>query len=154
MCCAVPRLLPCLSTSANCPYPLLLPPNGRFRTCFYINKASPVSSWSHTQSKLTPDYCQVTIRLITGKLTIHNLYSATPPTPTRTERNSPIPDMLWNIMLQGGEHLFVGDFNLHHQQWGGMGVTRSDARPFRNRQALLRPFDCTLYYGGPHEDPL
>lgn len=35
--------------------------------------------------------------------------------------------MLRNVMLQGGEHLVVGDFNLHHPLWGGTAVERSDA---------------------------
>ena len=30
-------------------------------------------------------------------------------------------------MLQGGEQLVVGDFNLHHPLWGGAAVERSDA---------------------------
>ena len=108
-----------------CPYTVLFPSTGRARTCFLINKSIPVSSWSHDQSLLTPDYCQITFRLPTGRFTIHNIYSQTPPTVSTIEWESPIPTMLRNIENDDSEHLVVCDFNLHHQMWGGDRVERA-----------------------------
>ena len=93
----------------NCPYIAIFPSTGRARTCFLISKAIPVSSWSHDQSLLTPDYGQVTFQLPTGRLTIHNIYSQTPPSIHTTEWESPIPTMLQNIQNDDSEHLVVGD---------------------------------------------
>ncbi len=110
---------------SDCPYTAIFPSTGRARTCFLINKAIPVSSWSHDQSMLTPDYCQITFQLPTGRLTIHNIYSQMPPSTNTTEWESPIPAMLQNIQNDNSEHLVVGDFNLHHQMWGGDTVKRA-----------------------------
>ena len=109
----------------NCPYTAIFPSTERARTCFLINKAIPVSSWSHDQSLLTPDYCQITFQLPTGRLTIHNIYSQTPTSINTSKWESPIPTMLQNIQNDDSEHLVIGDFNLHHEMWGGDGVERA-----------------------------
>ena len=104
---------------ANCPYTAIFPSTRRARTCFLITKAISVLSWSYDQSLLTPDYCQITFQLPTGRLTIHNIYSPTPPSINATESESPIPAMLQSIQNNNSDHLVVGDFNLHHEMWGG-----------------------------------
>ncbi len=109
----------------NCPCTAIFPPTGRARTCFFVNKAIPVSSWSHNPSQLTADYCQIKFQLPTGRLTIHNIYSPIPPYADITEWCSPIPSMLQNIESTDSEHLVVGNFNLHHQRWGGDLVERN-----------------------------
>lgn len=112
----------------NCPYIAIFPSMGRARTCFLINKAIPFSSWTCDPSLLTPDYCQITFQLPTGRLTIHNIYSPTPPSINKTEWKSPIPTMLQNIQnIQNNDskHLVLGDFNLHHEMWGGDEVEQA-----------------------------
>lgn len=72
-----------------------------------------------------PDYCHITFQQPTGQPTIHNIYSETLPSTSSREWESPIPNMLQNIQNENSEHLVVGDFNLHHQKWGGDVVERA-----------------------------
>ena len=116
----------------NCPYTVIFSPSGQARTCFLINKAIPVSMWSHKENQLTSDYCQITLQLPTGpSLTIHNIYSPIPPTADAAEWGSPTPNMLRNIQhsVKDHEYLVVGDFNLHHPigeetKWPGYAVAQ------------------------------
>ena len=111
----------------NCPYIAIFPSTGRARTCFLINKAIPFLSWICNLFLLKPDYCQITLQLLTGRLTIHNIYSPMPPSIYTTETKSPILTMLQNIQNNNSKHLFLGDFNLHHEMWGGDGVEQAQA---------------------------
>jgi hypothetical protein len=107
----------------SCAYHLVYLQGGRARTCIFINKRIPLSKW-HSHEEL--DYFRVQIDLESGPITIHNIYSVTPTsdrtTAQNTAWNTPIPSMLTALQAPG-QHLIVGDFNLHHPLWGGPNVT-------------------------------
>jgi hypothetical protein len=92
------------------PYHLVFPQGGRARTCLYINKRIPLAKW-HSYEEL--DYCRVKIDTQQGPITIHNVYSEIPESHATIEWNTPICSMLQATQALG-QHLIVGDFNLHH----------------------------------------
>ena len=106
------------------------------RACFFVNKRMDPGTWKVTYH--SPDSVTISIKIVKDRsattLNIHNIYN--PPSPhllpseeTQTEMNH------GNIMLEGivtmlqmeGEHILLGDFNLHHQAWGGYTETRQHA---------------------------
>jgi len=107
----------------SCQYNLVFSQQGRARTCLYINKHIPLGRWT---SRQTPDHCWVRIEFETGSITIHSVYSETPETHDTTEWNTPIHQVLRAIQ-EPGQHLVLGDFNLHHPAWGGPAVSRLHA---------------------------
>ena len=108
----------------GCQYNLVFPRQGGARVCLYINKRIPVSSWRVIKNEA--DYLQVQFELTDGLFTIHNVYSQTPETHRTVEWNTPLPRLLQAIE-EPGQHLLVGDFNLHHPLWGGERVRRAHA---------------------------
>lgn len=121
-----PWLNPCVDTTycpRSCQYNLVFPPQGKARTSLLIHKKHPISTWSTGQE---PDYCWVKLELESGLITIHNIYSETPTSYETTTWNTPIPKVLAAIQAPG-QHLIVGDFNLHHPFWGGQAVRRCHA---------------------------
>ncbi len=111
---------------ADSPYGSVFANVGQARTCFLINKAIPVSMWTQDPNQITSDYCSITVQLATGPLTIHYVYSPIPPSVNSTEWETPLGSMLLNVNNIEGEHLVVGDFNLHHPLWGGILVDQSN----------------------------
>ena len=102
------------------------------RVCTYINKRIAPSSWSATIHSGDAQ----SIRMIlageehnrrtdpTGEeyrrniVHIHNVYS--PPPASHADTNESASTQLLPTMLSDtGEHILVGDFNLHHPLWGG-----------------------------------
>jgi hypothetical protein len=131
----------------SCPYYLVFPQGGRARTCLYINKRIPLAKW-HSYEEL--DYCRVRIDTQQGPITIHNIYSEIPESTRTIAWNTPINSMLEAVQAPG-QHLVVGDFNLHHPLWGGPNVTQIHAAADilitgmleRRLQLLLRPGTTT-----------
>ena len=118
-----PWLHPQLQTSycpRSCQYDLAFPTEGRARTCILINKRLLPNRW---MTGTSPDYCWIRIETETEPMTIHNIYSETPPSYQTRNWNTPIP-RLRDALQQPGQHLIVGDFNLHHPIWGGPDVSR------------------------------
>jgi hypothetical protein len=118
-----PWLNPQIQTSycpRSCPYEVTFPTEGHARTCLLINKKLVLHQWTTGSS---PDYCWV--KLNNGKevLTIHNIYSETPPNFHTKQWNTPLLK-LKETLQEPGEHLIIGDFNLHHPIWGGPGVNQ------------------------------
>jgi hypothetical protein len=107
----------------QCNYHLVFPENGRPRTCLLINKDIPRSQWT---AGATPDYCWVRLTTASGTYTIHNIYSETPLSHVTQEWNSPVTEVLAGISPDE-HHLIVGDFNLHHEAWGGQRVPQNHA---------------------------
>ena len=110
-----PWLNPQLQTSycpRSCQYDLAFPTEGRARTCILINKRLLPNRW---MTGTSPDYCWIRIEIETEPMTIHNIYSETPPSYQTRNWNTPIPQ-LRDALQQPGQHLIVGDFNLHHGQ--------------------------------------
>src|SRR3982075_990106 len=102
---------------ARSPFYLLYPPEGRARSCFLINKKLDITSWE--PGLLTPDLCSLQIRTENGsKLWIHNTYSQPPCSYSTTEYNTPI-SALPELLSEPGEHILLGDLNLHHPWWCG-----------------------------------
>ena len=95
----------------GCQYNLVFPQQENARVCFYINKQIPVSSWRVTGDEA--DYLRVEFERPGGPLVIHNIYSQTPATYETVDWNTPLPRLLQAINSLG-QHLIVGDFNLHH----------------------------------------
>jgi hypothetical protein len=121
-----PWLNPVVETT-YCPqsglYHLVFPQGGRARICLYINKRIPLAKW-HLYEEL--DYCRVRIDTQQGPITIHNVYSEIPESYATIEWNTPIWSMLQAAQAPG-QHLIVGDFNLHYPLWGGPRVTQTHA---------------------------
>jgi exonuclease III len=95
------------------------------RVCFFINKRLDHSRWHFRE--VSRDLCSLNLVLGTEEeqqIVIHNVYN---PTKTATERGSTLP--LLELAIERWSHheqIIVGDFNLHHELWGGDRVQRAD----------------------------
>ncbi|OCK91138.1 uncharacterized protein K441DRAFT_730728, partial [Cenococcum geophilum 1.58] len=89
---------------------------GNIRVCFYVNKAIDINKWTPTYY-LADAY---TIKLEGRERTIqiHNIYN-----PRQTNSSLRV---LPELLKAEGEHILLGDFNLHHPFWGGVAVTSVD----------------------------
>ena len=119
-----PWLNPLVATTycpRDCLYNLVFSKEGRARTCLYINKDIPLDQW---QAGCEPDYSWVKLETELGPITVYNIYSETPETYRTIAWNTPIPRML-NAIQEQGNHIIVGDFNLHHPYWGGRAVDQA-----------------------------
>lgn len=121
-----PWLNPFVATTycpRDCPYNLIFCKEGRARTSLYINKNIPLDKW---QAGCEPDYSWVKLETGLGLITVHNIYSEIPETHETITWNTPIPHML-EAIRKPGQHIIVGDFNLHHPFWGGRSVSQAYA---------------------------
>ncbi len=113
--------------------------NQETRTCFYINKRINTDSWEATfhdgdlcslrfsstdrinaesQSEGTTDLEQRTTEH--KHIWVHNVYNPSPSQYTTTDSASTLP-LLQNVLMEEGEHVLMGDFNLHHPRWNNAG---------------------------------
>ena len=95
------------------------------RVCFFINKRLDHSRWHFEEANR--DLGSLNLRLGTEeeqRIMVHNVYN---PTQTATERGSTLP-LLGKALEQSSQHeqIIIGDFNLHHELWGGDRVQRAD----------------------------
>ncbi|KAF6525599.1 hypothetical protein HZS61_011394 [Fusarium oxysporum f. sp. conglutinans] len=95
------------------------------RVCFFINKRLDHSRWHFEEANR--DLGSLNLRLGTEeeqRIMVHNVYN---PTQTATERGSTLP-LLGKALEQLSQHeqIIIGDFNLHHELWGGDRVQRAD----------------------------
>jgi exonuclease III len=88
------------------------------RVCCYINKKISTDIWTETYH--SDDLMSITMRLAGGSriINIHNCYNPPP------RSHSEIIDLgtietLPLALRMPGEHILLGDFNLHHPYWGG-----------------------------------
>jgi exonuclease III len=92
--------------------------------CFFISKTLPMQYWQ--ESTFNEDLLSIRITLENNPpLWIHNIYHRGPF--TKTTETSPLLQELTNILTRPGKHVLLGDFNLHHQLWGGDQVTEPHA---------------------------
>jgi hypothetical protein len=106
------------------------------------------------------DFSTLYIDLLDHTLHIHNLYSMPPGSERTTEYNTPIP-LLRDALEAPGEHLLIGDFNVHHPWWSGIhNPTQHDAADqlidevrLANLQ-LLTPTGITTWSRGVSESTL
>ena len=120
---------PEMATSANpssSPFHLIYPPRMGARTCIYVNKRMDTDSWeadcpsgdlTSLKLKLKRDSNDPTEgeRIVW----IHNVYN-----PPRTYEALTAPStlpLLREQLAKEGEHIVVGDFNLHHRDWNPTG---------------------------------
>lgn len=90
------------------------------QVCFYINSQLSRTDWTvqtHSRDLMTLKI-QYTEHSQPKRLCIHNVYREAvrgDTTATLKQLNSLLENDHW-------QHLIVGDFNLHHPTWGGLGV--------------------------------
>ena len=100
------------------------------RVCFFVSKRLDHTKWRFTEH--TRDLCTLSIETRTNssedanlkRLAIHNVYN---PCQNIENRRSCLPD-LRRVMEahQDAEQMILGDFNLHHELWGGPAVRHQD----------------------------
>lgn len=88
------------------------------RVCCYVNKRISTDSW--TERFHSDDLVTVTLRIAGDSRTIniHNCYNP-PPTHHSDTENRGTLDTLPQALSMPGEHILLGDFNLHHPFWCG-----------------------------------
>jgi exonuclease III len=94
----------------------LVYPQEKGRCCFLVNKRLDISTWEPRFS--SPDLCSLQLEVEGRKIWIHNVYSQPPGSYNTTNFPTPIP-ILAGLLEQAGEHIVLGDFNLHHPLWNG-----------------------------------
>ena len=92
----------------------ILPQGQHPRTCLYISKTLSTETWTTTTT--SPDIITAHLMVNQTQLHIHNCYN--PPSST-SQQHSENLNLLHQQINQPGEHILLGDFNLHHPQWGG-----------------------------------
>jgi len=90
------------------------------RVCFFVNKDIGATEWTYTQHSLdlitlhlkykTPEESRMRI------VNVHNVYNSGPNLNTRGTQTLV---KLKEALRAQGEHIVVGDFNLHHPLWAG-----------------------------------
>jgi hypothetical protein len=113
------------------------------RTCFYVNKRLKVDDWDVEFSG--GDCCSLRLRREEGpNIWIHNIYNPSPssvndPSPPQfidslqgslnldgslnsdSSMNTEEPPHVEGLLNRSGEHIVLGDFNLHHPSWNNHG---------------------------------
>jgi hypothetical protein len=88
------------------------------RSCFLVNKRLASNKWSVEYPSL--DLCVLKVSTEECDLWIYNVYSQPLGGYNVVDYPSPI-SLLPDLLARGGEHLVLGDFNLHHPLWSGLG---------------------------------
>ena len=127
------------------------------RVCFFVNKRLDETKWKFTGH--TGDLCTIQIQLSNGdhaedRLEIHNVYN---PGKQAEDSNSTIHD-LRNVLAtsDANESIALGDFNLHHQFWGGQDIRQADSESEylieileeHDMDSMLQPGTITYKEGG------
>jgi exonuclease III len=91
------------------------------RVSTYVNKNIPLSSWQETLH--SNDLHTVTLRIASESqesrtINIHNVYNPPPKSHNEEEELGTLA-VLPQASRMPGEHIFLGDFNLHHPLWAG-----------------------------------
>ena len=88
------------------------------RTCLYINKRIDPDTWEARFKGR--DFCSLRIQVKETPVWIHNVYNPSPVSLTSQDSPSTLP-ALAEALEEDGEHVAVGDFNLHHPLWNNTG---------------------------------
>ena len=90
--------------------------NQQRRSCFLINRRLDPTTWSieYPSSDLTVFCLWAEDRTIW----VYNTYSPPPGSYSIEQYDSPIP-LLAGLLSRDGDHILLGDFNLHHPMWCG-----------------------------------
>lgn len=103
------------STCGHPGYHTHFPDNPLSRVCFYISKNLAPKDWSITDH--SPDLSTLTLQTGSVQMHIHNCYNQ--PSSTSSQQAGDVLTLLPSVLGQEGEHILLGDFNLHHPKWGG-----------------------------------
>jgi exonuclease III len=102
-------------------YHLLYPEEAGSRVCFYISKAIDLKACIYEEKG--KDYIMLSLKTGLGKwLHIHNIYNESPTALSRNEQDyRPVMTRMYEELKEHeeGDHIIIGDFNLHHRMWGG-----------------------------------
>jgi ribonuclease HI/exonuclease III len=98
------------------------------RVCFFINKRIDPNRWRFTDNTRDLSTLEITTTNPTTKaatkIYIHNVYN---PPRSSDYRTSCLPHLRTALSAhQEGEQIILGDFNLHHELWGGLTVRERD----------------------------
>jgi hypothetical protein len=109
------------------------------RVCFFINKRLDHTQWQFEVH--TRDLCTLSLRIqdTNGdtRLHIHNLYNPI------EDRRSTLRQLRQIIARRtGSEQIIIGDFNLHHELWGGEAVGQADSEASELVE-LIEDYDLT-----------
>jgi exonuclease III len=109
------------------------PPDSReapARVCFFVNKRIDPNNWRFTEHTRDLSTLEITTRAPTTagaaetKIYIHNVYN---PPRSSDHRTSCLPHLRRALSAhQNEEQIILGDFNLHHELWGGRTVRERD----------------------------
>ena len=107
-------------TLPNCPHYHPIRPTGDIaRVGFYVSTWLDPNTWTFQDTH--PDFCTITLHLTDGPIHIHNLYN--PPLAHKGDTTQATLDQIPQALHHLGEHILLGDFNLHHAHWGGTHIT-------------------------------
>lgn len=100
-------------------YHLIFPGGTKSRTCIYISKQIAADKWEIEMASVDADRDITFICLQTsqGKVWVHGIYN--PPPSSHSSRSPGKLQWITEILAQEGQHVLVGDFDLHHPRWGG-----------------------------------
>jgi len=90
------------------------------RVCFFVNKEIGATEWTYTQHSL--DLITLHLKYKTSEdsrmriVNVHNVYNSGP---SLNVRGTQTLAKLKEALRAQGEHIVVGDFNLHHPMWAG-----------------------------------
>jgi hypothetical protein len=138
---------PCIHTTQNpsdSSFHLFYPPSAEASVCFFVNKSLNPSSYSACFP--TPKYGYLRLRSSVESVKdvmIHNVYRTRNLPPTSSENQPPDEPLALDIHEifsfvsaaitdASADHVLLGDFNMHHPNWGGPRVI-----PHRASQLLL-----------------
>jgi len=98
------------------------------RVCFFISKRIDPNRWKFTVHTRDLNTLEITTRSsnanTTSKIIIHNVYN---PPRSSERRESCLPNLRTALLAHAlEEQIILGDFNLHHELWGGPTVRASD----------------------------
>ena len=93
---------------------LIYPESDKARVCFFVNKRIEQSTWTYTVD--SPDVISIHIKFLDRQVHIHNIYNPV----NAKEISTSIPVLERRLAANPHEeHIALGDFNLHHESWGG-----------------------------------
>lgn len=82
------------------------------RVCCFINKRISINSWS--EHFYLMDLVTITLRIAYGSRVIHIYNCYNPPSQHSETENLGTLSILPQALAMPGEHILLGDFNLHH----------------------------------------
>ncbi|KAM0815410.1 putative Reverse transcriptase [Seiridium cardinale] len=98
---------------------------GPARVCFFINKKLDHSRWQFRET--SRDLCTLSIETGEGAqppTVVHNIYN---PSPREDDRSPTLQQLRKSLEThRHSEQIVVGDFNLHHELWGGIDIQAPD----------------------------